>query len=351
MWKPHPMPRLTTTFLAVAFFLVAVTVARAQTLVVTAFDEAYEDVQRKCVLERFEDETGATIDTVIVDSAEALKQLRANEDAPIYDVVFFSGGQEIPASREGLIGQISEATLGNQDEVYGFASNMLWRGRGPVYLVEVFGIIHNTLNHSGDISSWKELTDPSISSEVILPDIATDAGMSVFLMINQAMGGDLGNIAPGLKAVTSMAAAGTKVAKSALEVEKAFSTGSSHYAAAAPNTAYDLQESSVPVTFKKAEEGTPAKFYTANLVANRPHQTLSVRLIDLMLSRPVQTCFVEALRLAPTNFHVSLPPAIAADVPKGPAAVEQLVRFDGSEIDRNRDQWIKLWHDAWGTTN
>ena len=347
MWMPQPMPRLTTILLTLAFCACASLAARAQTLVVTAFDKPYEEVQRKCVLERFEDETGATIDTIIASSAEALAQLRTHKDAPIYDVVLFSGGQEIPAAREGLLSAISEATLGNGDEVYGFATNLLWRGRGPVYLVEVFGLIHNTLHHSADLTSWKALADPSIASEVILPDITTDAGMSVFLMINEALGGSLNNIAPGLKAIDAMAAAGAKVAQNPLEVEKAFTTGSAHYAAEAPNTAYDLQESSVPVTFNKGEEGTPAKFYTANLVANRSNQTLSIRLIDLMLSRPVQSCFVEALRLSPTNSNVSLPPAIAADVPKGPAAVEKLVRFDGSEIDRNRAEWTKLWQDAW----
>ncbi len=345
---PQLMIRLNTILLSCLALAGAAAQAHAQTLVVTAFDEAYAAVHRKCVVDRFEDETGAKVDIVVASSTTALAQLRANKEAPIYDVVHFAGGQEIPASREGLLSAISESTLGNQDEVYGFATNMLWRGRGPTYLVEVFGLIHNTLNNTADLTSWKALTDPSIAADVILPDIETDGGMSVFLMINKALGGDLDNIAPGLEAVTAMAAGGAKVAKTGLEVEKAFTTGSVHYAAQTPNTAYDLQESSVPVSFNKGTEGTPAKYYTANLVANRPNQTLAIRLIDLTLSRPVQSCFVEALRVAPVNENVSLPPAIAADVPKGPAAVEGLERFDGAQVDANRAQWVKLWRDAWG---
>lgn len=317
--------------------------ASAQTLVVNAFDEEYAEVHKKCVVGPFQSETGATVDVVIADSAEALQQLRTNANAPIYDVVHLAGGQEIPAAREGLLSAISEATLGNHSEVYGFATNLLWRGRGPTYLVEPIGLIHNTLNNAADFHSWKGLAEPAIASQVVLQDIETDAGMLSFLMLNKALGGDLDNVEPGLKAVAAMVAEGAKVVKTDAEMAQAFKVGSAHYGANSPNTAYELQEDKVPVAYERGEEGTPAKFYTANLVAGRPNQTLSIRLIDLTLSAPAQRCFAEALRLSPTNSTVTLPPGIAADVPKGPAAVERLERFDGREIDSHRKEWIKLW--------
>jgi len=316
---------------------------RAQTLVVNVFDEDYAKVHQKCVIEPFQSETGARVDTIVASSAKALEQLRVNEEAPIYDVVHFSGGQEIPASREGLLSAISEATLGNTSEVYGFATNLLWRGRGPIYLVEPLGLIHNTLNNAADLASWKGLADPAIAKEVVLQDISSDEGMLAFLMLNKVMGGDLDNVQPGLKAVAMMVAEGAKVVSSNNAVLTAFKGDVVHYGAHSPNTAYELQEAKVPVAYKSGAEGTPAKFYTANLVSNRPNQTLSIRLIDLTLSAPAQRCFAEALRLSPTNSTVTLPAGIARDVPKGPAAVERLERFDGREIDRHRAEWIKLW--------
>lgn len=326
----------------------ATSAATAQTLVITAFDADYAKVHRKCVLEPFESETGATVDTVVADSAKALAQLRANEDAPIYDVVLFSGGQEMPAAREGLLAAISDATLGNHDEVYGFATNMLWRGRGPTYLVEPLGLIHNTLNNAGDITSWAALAKKDVASQLVLQDITTDDGMLAFLMLNEALGGTIDNVDPGMKAIAGMVAAGAKVVAGDTEVEEAFKAGKAHFAVNSPNTAYTLQEAKVPVTYTQGSEGTPARFYTANLVANRPNQTLSIRLIDLTLSAPAQRCFAQELRLSPTNSTVALPKGIAEDVPKGPAAVEGLTRFDGSDIDRHREEWVKLWNAATG---
>mgnify|MGYP001950906986 CR=1 FL=1 len=125
-------------------------------------------------------------------------------------------------------------------------------------------------------------------------------------------------------------------------------TTSSGSRADTANTAYELQENQVPVVFARGDEGTPAKYYTANLVAGASNPTLSVRLIDLTLSRPAQRCLVENLRLSPTNSRVSLPASIAADVPKGPAAVEGFERFDGAAVDRHREEWIKLVREAIG---
>lgn len=340
------MTRSTIAALIVtAGFVAGAPVAEAQTLVTTAFSEAYAKVHRKCVLDPFEQETSAIVDTVVVDSVTALKRLRENHDAPIYDVVLFNGGQEIPASREGLIAPISEATLGNQDEIYGFATNLLWRGRGPAYLVEILGLIH-TLTGASDLKEWAKLADPAIASDLVLPDIDSEEGLVVFLMINKAMGGSLENVVPGLDAVSAMVKVGTRFLGTEAEIRAAFADGTAHYTADTPDTAYSLQENMVPVVFERGEEGTPAKYYTANLVSGGANPTLAVRLIDLTLSRPAQLCFVENLRLSPTNSRVEIPTGIAADVPKGPAAVEGYERFDGEAIDRHREEWTKLFREA-----
>jgi putative spermidine/putrescine transport system substrate-binding protein len=94
----------------------------------------------------------------------------------------------------------------------------------------------------------------------------------------------------------------------------------------------------------QGEEGTPASFITANLVAGRDNDELALKFIDMQISAEAQACFADALRYTPTNSMVELSDEVAADVVYGPDAVAGLLRFDPTVIEANRAEWVDAWN-------
>ena len=106
-------PLLKAILLSVLVVLGGAPIALAQdkTLTINSFGGAYEEAHRKCVITPFEKETGATVKIVTAYSADAFAQLRAQKTAPQYDVIHFSGGQEIVAFVDAAVYYDGEAGL------------------------------------------------------------------------------------------------------------------------------------------------------------------------------------------------------------------------------------------------
>ena len=98
--------------------LAGTALAQDKTLTINSFGGAYETAHRKCVITPFEKETGATTRVVTAYSADAFAQVRAQKAAPQFDVIHFSGGQEIVAASEGLLAAIDAAKVPNLADLY-----------------------------------------------------------------------------------------------------------------------------------------------------------------------------------------------------------------------------------------
>lgn len=337
--------RFDLTLLAAASLSLLAGAASAQdkTLVINSFGGAYETAHRKCVITPFEKETGATTKVVTAYSADAFAQVRAQKAAPQYDVIHFSGGQEIVAASEGLLSPIDASKVPNLANVYPVAKANIAKGEGPVYSIAAIGLVYNSQQMPKAPTSWKDLMDPKVSSKLVLTDISNGYGMLGFLMINRVAGGDLKNIQPGLDAVKKMLAGGAIVVNTSPEIQREFAQNGAGIAPYASDYAYTLTKANLPVKFSQGVEGTPASFITANLVANRPNQALALKFIDMSLSESAQTCFANELRYTPTNSKAVLTPDVAATVAYGQAAMKDLFRFDAPTIEANRANWVERW--------
>jgi len=341
--------RSVSTVLAVAAVLAVPgfagsALAQDKTLVINSFGGAYEEAHRKCVINPFEEATGASVTITTAYSADAFAQLRAQKEAPQYDVIHFSGGQEIVGAAEGLLSPIDPAKAPNLADVYDFAKANIARGEGPAYSIAAIGLLYNGEKSPKAPASWKDLTDPAFSEHLVLTDISNGYGMLGFLMLNRVMGGDLGNIQPGLDAVAKMLEGGALVVSKSPEIQQEFAQNDAWLAAYASDYAYTLRKAGLPVKFVQGAEGTPASFITANLVANRPNQDLALKFIDMTVSKQAQECFANALRYSPTNATAALAPEVAADMAYGEAGVKGLIRFDPKAIEANRASWVERWN-------
>ncbi|MGQ3141299.1 ABC transporter substrate-binding protein [Rhizobium oryzihabitans] len=311
------------------------------TLVVNSWGGPYEKLHKKLVFEPFEKANNVKIEVVTLYSADTLAQLRAQKDAPQYDVVHFSGGQEVIAAREGLLAPIKPEELTNASDLYPFAAEGLARGEGPVHLVTTVGLLYNEEKVPRAPDSWKDLWSEEYGDHLILTDLSNSFGMLGLLMMNQIWGGTLADTAPGLKKAGELLDRSVIISSSP-EVQQNFAQNDAWLAAFAQDYAYTIRQSGLPVKFIIPKEGAPAVYFTANLVANRPNQDLAKKLIDFELSPEVQAAFAREMRYSPTNSKTELTPDVAQDVVYGDA-IKSMVRFDPVQVDEIRNALIENW--------
>jgi len=315
--------------------------AQQQTLVVNSWGGAYEKLHRKLVFEPFEKANNVKIQVVTVYSADTLAQLRAQKSAPQYDVVHFSGGQEVVAAREGLLAPIKPEELKNAADLYPFAAAGMARGEGPAHLVTAMGLLYNEKKVPRAPTSWKDLWSKDYGDHLVLIDLSNSYGMLGFLMMNQVWGGSLDDTAPGLTKVRELLDRSV-VISSTPEVQQNFAQNDAWIAPFSQDYGHIIRQGGQPVKFVPGSEGTPAIYFTANLVANRPNQELAKKLIDFELSPEVQAEFAREMRYSPTNRKTVLDAATAADVVTGDA-VASLVRFDPVKLESIRLDLIEKW--------
>ncbi|MDI6029121.1 ABC transporter substrate-binding protein [Corticibacterium sp. UT-5YL-CI-8] len=336
--------RIASAAVAVSAVLSGTAFAQDKTLTINSFGGAYEQAHRTCVIDPFEKETGAKVQIVTAYSADAFAQLRAQKDAPQFDIINFSGGQEIVGAAEGLLSPIDASKLSNAGDLYDFAKANLAKGEGPAYSIAAIGLVYDSVKSPKAPTGWKDLLDPALSEHLVLTDISNGYGMLGFLMLNQSEGGTLDNIQPGLDAVSKLLEAGAIVVSTSPEIQQEFAQNDAWIAPYASDYAYTLRKAGLTAKFVQGSEGTPASFITSNLVANRPNQELALKFIDISISKAAQECFAEALRYSPTNSKAELSGEVAADVAYGEEGVKGLIRFDPAKIEANRKAWVEAWN-------
>ncbi len=314
-----------------------------ETLVVTSFGGAYEEAHQELVIQPFEEKYDVEVEVQTLYSADALAQLRAQKNNPQFDVVHFSGGQEVIAAEEGLLEPIQPSELSHYDELHPFAVEGIEKGQGPVYSVAAVGLLHNTETAPGTPTSWKDLWDPAFADHVVLTDISNTYGLLGFLMMNRVHGGDLQNIQPGLDAVRDLLDDAVVVSTSP-EIQQNFAQNDAWVAPYAQDYGYTLRKAGLPIAFSQPEEGTPAVYITANVVAGRPNTDLAKKFVDFSLRRTAQEGWAEALRYSPTNKTVELSDDLAAQVLNTAEEIDGLVAFDPKVVNANRSAWTERWN-------
>ncbi len=333
----------TGSFALSATALLMASAAGAQTLTINSFGGAYEEAHRKCIITPFEQATGATVQVVTAYSADGFAQLRAQRDAPQFDVIHFSGGQEIVAAREGLLSPIDPASLSNAEGLVPAARPNLEGGEGPAYSIVALGLLYNGEAVDGP-TSWAELANPEWYENLVLTDMSNTYGMQGFLMMNQVAGGSLEDIQPGLDLVAEMLDGGAIVVSTSPEIMQEFAQNDAWVAPYSSDYAFVLRDAGLPIGFNQGAEGTPGVYITANLVAGRPNQDLALQLIDRSISPEAQVCFAEEMSYAPTNVNAVLTGEVAEATPFGAEALAGLIRFDPQVIEAKRSEWVDAWN-------
>lgn len=313
-------------------------------LVVTSFGGDWEAALIAGVVEPFEAATGAEVTLVTAYSADALAQITAQAGNPQYDVVHFSGGQELVAAQNDLILPIEPSALSTYDELQPLAVEGIADGYGPVIQVTPVGLVYNSEKITEAPTSWTDVLDPAYAGHVALTDFSNTYGVLSMLRVNDALGSSIDDVTEGLTALGNLAASGDAiVVASSADLQAAFAQRDIWLAPYAQDYAETLRQAGLPVEFVIPEEGITASFITANVVAGRENPELAEMFIDFSLKAEAQQVFAELMRYAPVNTTVELSDDVAGSV----LAADQfgtIERYDSQKIADNRQTWTDDWN-------
>ncbi|WP_440311854.1 extracellular solute-binding protein [Leucobacter chromiireducens] len=316
-----------------------------QTIVVNSFGGDYEATLQEAVIEPFEAETGAKVEVVTAYSADALAQLTAQKGKPQLDVVTFSGGQEVVAAADGLLAPIAETDIEGAADLVPTALDGVKRGEGegPVIQIAPMGLIYLKDQVKDAPTSWDAVLDPKFAGHVALTDFSNSYGLLTFLAMNAKLGGSTDDVQPGLDAVGGLLAKNDAVVTATSpEIQQAFTQRDIWLAPYAQDYAYTLTKAGLNVGFT-VPENSPASYITANVVAGTGKEDLATAFVNYQLRPEVQLAWADALRYSPTNMTVEIPAEFAEEVIAG-EGLTGLVRFDPTEIDAKRAEWVKAWN-------
>lgn len=313
-------------------------------IVVTSFGGDWEKALLAAVVIPFEAETGAKVKLVTAYSADALAQITAAKGNPQFDVVHFSGGQEITAAAEGLLEPISPSDLSNYANLAEVAIQGMANGAGPVIQVTPVGLVYRTDKIASAPTSWTDIFKDEYKGKVALTDFSNTYGVLSMLRINDALGGNINDVSKGLQAVGDMAANNDAVViATSAELQAAFVNRDIWIAPYAQDYAATLIAAGIPVAFAAPSEGMTASFITASVVAGRENTDLAKLFIDYTLRPEAQATFATLMRYAPVNTTTVIPENIASSV-LSTEQVASILRYDASVIAANRPAWTEEWN-------
>lgn len=310
-------------------------------LVVTSFGGDYEKAQRKALFDKFEKKYGVKVKLVTLYSADALAKLTATRGNAGFDVVQFSGGQEVQAGKDGLLDGVKDGELPNAANVYPQAERP---GFAPAYAFDVTGLIYRDAVKPAP-TGWASLADPAYKGRVALADMNTTFGVQTLVAFAKLNGGSAQNVQPGFAALKKNAGNLHSVFKDAPTMVQLLSRKEADIAVYDGIYTFLMQQQGIPVSFKVPEEGSYLTKVTFQAVKGTKNHDLAMKLIDMALDPEVQAEFAEGSGSTPTNKDAKVT-GEAAKVVAGPDEIGRLEALDDAFVAKNRAAWTSEWNRA-----
>lgn len=308
-------------------------------LVVTAFGGDYEKAQQQALFSKFEKEHDVKIKTVTIYSADALAKLTAAGGNAGFDVVQFSGGQEVQAAQNGLLEKIEASELENAAQMFPQA---LQEGYAPAYAFDVAGFISREGTEPVP-DSWDAIGDPRLKGRIAVPDISNTYGVQTLIGLAEANGGSIENVQPGFDALKRAKGNIHSFFKDAPTMVQLLSRKEIDVGIYDSIYAFLMQKQGIPVRFSVPKEGSFLTKVTMNVVKDSENRDLAVKLIDMALDPKVQAEFAEESGSVPTNKDAEVT-GPAAKLIATPEEIGRLKPIDDAYVAKNRSAWTATWN-------
>ncbi len=316
-------------FLVLAFVMVVMPLAfssgQEESKELTVYTPASKEIVN-LVVPRFEKQYGVKVNTVEAGTGQLFNRIKAESANPQADVMFTGGIDSGGAFRAYLDNYVSKED-----------ANLIVSAKEHPWYNAVFlhpmGIIYNkNLVKEGEVTGWKDLTDPKWKGKVLMPDPRKSGSAFGELIIFLHVFGREGPAWDFVKALYK----NLVIVSSSSHTYKFVASGEYPFGFTHERNAYKYAAAGKPVGFIYPKEGTAVRPDGIYLVKGGPNPKLAKKFIDFVLSKETMTA------LRDLGFRVN-----RKDVspPKGYPPIDSIKQgpYDPVWAAENRAEILKKW--------
>jgi putative spermidine/putrescine transport system substrate-binding protein len=320
-----------------------VTRARAaETLVAATFGGTWVEVQKQVLVPYFTKRTGVGVSLAVMLATEQIAKLSAAKGGrPPFDVAFLDEGPALDAIDAGLLAKYDTA----KSPAYAELPPQFQGEYGPAVTMQAIGIAYNPKTVKTPPTSWDDLWRPEFKGRVGITSLASTLGLAFLLDINRLAGGNENEMTPGFAKLRTLlpnlaAVSANFGAHGALFQQGEIDIGVQNF-----NFAADLKAKGVPIEFVRPSSGTPAWKTSMHVTQGALQPDLATAFIDSQISATVQAAMEQSpWNVIPTNRNVPFGGLVASVIAKDAAALNDMVFFDWSAVNKHRAAWTQYFN-------
>jgi spermidine/putrescine-binding protein len=161
-------------------------------ITVTMVGGSYQEWIDEHFVQPWEEETGNTVNLNTKQRGPTLAEIRSNADNPTTDSAHMDNTEASQLGAEGLLHEL-DGQLSDHSDIPDSTRHPYLAGK----IVTVWGIGANSDAVETEITEWGDLLNPELKGNVAIP-IWEWQGFGWFHVLNNALGGSVSNIDPGL---------------------------------------------------------------------------------------------------------------------------------------------------------
>lgn len=303
-----------------------------------------EDVLRKNVFTPFEEANNVKIILEVGNNSDRLNKIRTMENSSV-DVIFLAEGFAIEGIKEGLFETIDRSNIPNLENIYALAQAPHGMEYGPAYTLNRTGIIYDTAAVDFEITSWTDLWNAELESNISIPEITTTAGPAMVIAAGEFAG---------TPALENSDAAFAKLSEIKPNLVKTYGRSSDLVnmfiqgevvAGVAQDFAFGKIKEAIPTAeWVNPSEGAFANLNTINIIKGSENKELGEKLINFWLSEEVQKANALDKVDSPINVNVKLTDEEAKGLTYGTELIESLKAVEWDKINEVKSTWIDRWN-------
>lgn len=319
--------------------------ASAQSLTAAFYGGEWGEAIQACIVDPFTKASGIKVTPDPGVSTVTLGKMRQQKGNPAIDVAWIDGGVSELASADGLVDDITSAAVANM-------ANMLPEGvyktaAGGVFALSTgfysMGLVYNTKEVKNPPTSFWDLWKPEFAGVVTVPSPSNAMGVPLFMHLNKAAGGTVGNYGPAVEKYKTLKVSSFFDASGA--ATNSFQSGEviagAHYASAA----WSLADKGLPITYVAPKEGAPTGDIRIHLVKGSKNKALAEKFIDFAVAKEQAACMSEKLYVGPATKGVALSDKAKSRLPWGKdGSVANLALINWAELNAQRQAITDLWN-------
>lgn len=337
--------RATAGGIVAAALAPAIIARAADTLVVNAYGGEFGDILRRTVIEPFEKKFGVqvTFDDTGTSSTNYAK-IRATRGAPGFDVAAeLTAAENVLGAKEKLLLPVTEKEVPNLAHEWSKSRTSI-PPNGTVNYYHYASLFYNKDRIKAP-ESWLDYFRPqakygdAIKGKLLAFDPANVLEVYAIAMGAQAVGGGIGNMAPGFALLKEQKPYVSQVPTMSSAAVPSFENGSVWLAPFWSSRAAYYKARGLPFDFVIPKEGTMGLGGTSGIPVNTGNPRLAYEFLNYRLEPEVQRAFCLAYFASPARPDVEFPAEFAAQQITTQARMDALQLPDAEAISANIRAW------------